>query len=147
MVCLREKGASGISRASANRRDNISISPGEYVHIDCRKDYCNPNIIYKVKDKIQDSGVCLSPSLRSSSEQFIFKDKCLFCGQWAKMAGRKRGIDVYAVRTLQFQSVIENICKERCDDWSLEVLKRLNMVTDLPAADAVYHQSCNVNFR
>lgn len=38
-------------------------------------------------------------------------------------------------------------CKERNDDWSMTVLGRTENIIDLPAADAVYHLTCNVNFR
>jgi len=37
------------------------------------------------------------------------------------------------------------VCRD--DEWGHTILERLNMVIDLPAADACYHQSCNVNFR
>lgn len=39
------------------------------------------------------------------------------------------------------------ICDERRDEWSAEVRGRIESVNDLHAADAVYHQSCSVNFR
>ena len=38
-------------------------------------------------------------------------------------------------------------CAEREDDWGLKVKSRVEFVSDLPAADAVYHQACSVNFR
>ncbi|WAR07353.1 LOW QUALITY PROTEIN: hypothetical protein MAR_017311, partial [Mya arenaria] len=38
-------------------------------------------------------------------------------------------------------------CIERNDLWSKEVLNRISSVLDHPAADAVYHQKCKVNFR
>lgn len=39
------------------------------------------------------------------------------------------------------------ICDERRDELSAEVRGRVEIVNDLHAADAVYHQSCSVNFR
>ncbi|WAR07373.1 LOW QUALITY PROTEIN: hypothetical protein MAR_017331, partial [Mya arenaria] len=36
---------------------------------------------------------------------------------------------------------------QRNDLWSKEVLNRISSVLDHPAADAVYHQKCKVNFR
>ena len=38
-------------------------------------------------------------------------------------------------------------CEERADDWAEEVCARILQVHDLPAADAIYHQSCSSNFR
>ena len=51
------------------------------------------------------------------------------------------------VKTREFQESIAKICRERCDDWSLVVLGRLEYAQDLNAMQAVYHQSCSVNFR
>ena len=70
-----------------------------------------------------------------------------FCGKPAKLNNKKRGADVYPVRTLEFQDTIKQKCTERNDSWSHEVLNRISSVLDLPAADALYHQKCNVNFR
>ncbi|MES9884095.1 MAG: hypothetical protein ABW185_24890, partial [Sedimenticola sp.] len=42
---------------------------------------------------------------------------------------------------------IEEACKKRNDDWGQSVQSRMNYVSDLHAADSVYHQSCSVNFR
>ena len=40
-------------------------------------------------------------------------------------------------------------CEERgkMDEWSSNVMARLTTVSDLHAADAVYHHVCSVNFR
>ena len=38
-------------------------------------------------------------------------------------------------------------CRERNDDWSQTVLGRLEYLRDFHAADAVYQQTCNINFR
>ena len=90
--------------------------------------------------------VKLSRSLRSI-ESFDFKTNCLFCTKGAKLHAKKRGYDVFPVRSLEFQDTISRVCGERKDDWSCVVLIRLSLALDLPAAKAVYHQACNVNFR
>ncbi|CAG2196688.1 unnamed protein product [Mytilus edulis] len=51
------------------------------------------------------------------------------------------------VRTDDFESRIQDACDLRNDDWAAEVRGRLESVSDLHAADAVYHQACSVNFR
>ena len=40
----------------------------------------------------------------------------------------------------------ESHYEERADDWAEEVRARILQVHDLPAADAIYHQSCSSNF-
>jgi hypothetical protein len=55
--------------------------------------------------------------------------------------------DVFQVRTKEFQKNIEDICRQRNDSWSVDVLGRLEYARDVHAADAVYHQSYSVNFR
>ena len=44
---LREKGSSAINHASSIRKDSIHTVPGEKVHKDCRRKYCNPHQIAK----------------------------------------------------------------------------------------------------
>jgi hypothetical protein len=83
-------------------------------------------------------------SLRSKVE-FDFKKHCLFCGQLASVYDKKRKHDVYPVRTSDFQTKIEDVCKMRDDEWALDVRGRLEFVQDLHAADALYHQSCPQN--
>mgnify|MGYP000473512538 FL=1 len=88
-------------------------------------------------------------TLRSDTEQFDFKSKCLFCDSFAKfsLTTKKKSHDVYPVRSLDFQDKILHHCVERNDNWANEVHFRLSQVLDLPAAEAVYHQACSVNFQ
>lgn len=102
-VKLREKGCNGINAASTSRGDSITTSPGQEVHVICRKKYCNPNVIKSVVSSPTENNVTL-PKLRSGAETFSFRDNCLFCGQYIKYQGNKRGYDVYPVVTLQFLS-------------------------------------------
>ena len=39
------------------------------------------------------------------------------------------------------------MCRQRDDQWASRVLGRIKSVCDLPAAEALYHQQCSVNFR
>lgn len=50
---------------------------------------------------------------------------------------------------MEFQRKIELICEERGpdDEWGNRVKAKLALVSDLHAADAVYHKACCVNFR
>ncbi|CAH1115352.1 unnamed protein product [Psylliodes chrysocephalus] len=46
-----------------------------------------------------------------------------------------------------FQKSVIKACNSRNNLWSAKVQSRLLLVNDLPAADAIYHQACSVNFR
>lgn len=54
-----------------------------------------------------------------------------------------------AVWTLDFQRTFQDICETNKDDWAAAIRSRLEIVSDLPAAaaDVVYRQMCNINFR
>ncbi|CAG2201846.1 unnamed protein product [Mytilus edulis] len=125
LVKLREKGSQGINKASREREGQILASAGQFVHQECRKSYTNPTEITKTKRQqniLQESNI---PTLRSKSN-FSHKDHCLF---------------------YDFQKRIEQVCNDRDDEWAVEVRGRLECVGDLHAADALYHQTCSVNFR
>ncbi|VDH88715.1 protection of telomeres protein 1 [Mytilus galloprovincialis] len=80
-------------------------------------------------------------------ERRLHKDHCLFCGKEAQLKSKLKGNDVFPVRTDDFQKRIEQVCNDRDDEWAVEVRGRLECVGDLHAADALYHQTCSVNFR
>ncbi|CAC5425515.1 unnamed protein product [Mytilus coruscus] len=146
VVVLGEKGSQSVNKASKSRHDNVVTSAGQKLHQNCRKSYTNPKYIALANKEIKHETTNL-PKLRSKVE-FDFKKHCLFCGQLADaVIGRKRKSDVYPVRTSEFQCKIEDICKQREDEWALEVRGRLEFVQDLHAADALYQQTCSVNFR
>ena len=144
VAVLTDKGSQGINQISALKQDNILTTAGQKVHTDCRKKYTDKRGV-KILNEI-DTNNNESRNLRSVSD-FDFKHKCLFCGKNAKHSSRKRGHDVYPVRSIDFQSKIKDTCVQRNDKWSYDVASRLASVIDLPAADAVYHQACSVNFR
>ena len=51
----------------------------------------------------------------------MLKVTAFFCGHEAKFDGKKKGYDVFPVRTKDFQISIAKCCKERQDDWSSDV--------------------------
>ncbi|XP_053373150.1 uncharacterized protein LOC123533634 [Mercenaria mercenaria] len=144
VVCLRQKGSDGINNASIARGTNIFTCIGQYVHVHCRRDYIH------IRNSLTNSDInnnhVTSRSLRSE-DSFDFKTKCLFCTKNAKVCANKRGYDVFPVRSFEFQKTVHKLCNERKDEWAVNVLSRLSLAIDLPAAEAVYHQTCNVNFR
>ncbi|KAH3731251.1 hypothetical protein DPMN_057259 [Dreissena polymorpha] len=86
-------------------------------------------------------------TIRSESDKYEFKENCLFCGTGAKFDTKRKGSEVYSVRTLEFQKTIKDFCMKRQDDWGEAVLCRLEFARDLPAVEAIYHQKCSINFR
>lgn len=85
------------------------------------------------------------PVLRSSEEEFSLKINCFFCDRTAKL-GRKRKHDILEVKTIEIKETVLKICQEQADSWSDVVKARILHVHDLHAADAIYHQTCSVNF-
>ena len=105
----------GISRASAARKESLQVLAGQSVHEQCRHEYCNKNCIDRDLRKLIQEPTTSSPRLRSQATGFRLAEVCLFCGQPAKMTGSKRGHDVYPVRTRDFQTTILSQCKTRRD--------------------------------
>ena len=67
---------------------------------------------------------------------------------WLKMKKvKKRGFEVFPVRTKDFEDSLIEVCKLKKDEWVDKVLGRVASVNHLHAADAVYHQQCSSNFR
>ncbi|VDI50402.1 Hypothetical predicted protein [Mytilus galloprovincialis] len=60
---------------------------------------------------------------------------------------KNKGSEVFPVRTDDFQTRIIQVCNERDDEWASVNQGRLQSISDLHAADALYHQACSVNFR
>lgn len=152
---LREKGCNSINNASQQLGLDIVTSPGQTVHQECRRAHCHHKDLRRQnREPIANDNLAI---LRSKANAFSYKDHCIFCGKPAKVTQKpakvvqspnyKRTVDVYPVRTFDFHKTIEDICNERKDEWAQEVSHRLIYARDLPAVEAVYHQSCSVNFR
>ena len=127
-VRLRDKGCSSINKASLDRKLNVRVSEGQEVHIDCRRNFTNK------RHNVSAVGNTKLSSTRLTSNKFEFKSKCLFCTEFAKLSNKKRGSDVFPVRTIDFQDNILEICTKRNDTWAREVSERIAQVIDLPAA-------------
>lgn len=150
LVCLRGKGSEGINNAAEKRGSHIRTHPGQYVHTECRRQFTNIFEIGKYlreREQGKSNPPAESTPILRSKQTFSFRDHCLFCGQTAKLNQNKRGYDVYPVRTHDFQTSIKSICSIRQDAWADQIYGRIEAVNDLHAADAIYHQTCNVNFR
>ena len=65
----------------------------------------------------------------------------------ANLGGNNKHHNVVSVKTITFKNSVLEVCHRRGDAWAESVEARLLHVQDLPSADAIYHQECNVNFR
>ncbi len=146
VVTLREKGANGINNASKERNENIVAVPGQRVHVKCRWRYCHPQeIAHSKKTQAGQSAPLRRSSLvRSAGNSFNFKTDCMY--RSIENTKKKRSKEAYRVTTIEVKDNVLKICSERRDGWSEVFKARLLNVHDLPAADAVYHQSCKSNF-
>ena len=142
---LTAKGSSTINQVSNARKDSIHTAPGDVVHHECCRKYCNPHQIAKDTNLEESMSTTTNdrPVLRSSEEGFSFNTDCFFCGRPAEIE-RKRKHDVLQVKTIGIKETILKVCQERADSWSDTVKGRILHVHDLHAADAVYHQTCSV---
>jgi hypothetical protein len=107
LICIGEKGSKGINAAASERRDDLIISPGDFVHAKCRQQYTNAFYITKVEN-IDDSG--RQTNLRSQMS-FDFKTHCLSSGKIKK----KRSNYVCFVKSFDFQRNVIHMCNERKD--------------------------------
>lgn len=144
-------GSEGINRVSTERFDSYTTVHGQQVHQNCRREYCRPSSIKRAKKSVSEETTSSRRSFPRKAEQcFSFKTDCFFCGtkvEFGLNSKRKRLSEAFSVTTIETKDTILKICSERNDEWSEAVSARLVNVHDLPAADAVYHQTCNVNFR
>ena len=86
--------------------------------------------------------------LRSSTPTFNLKEHCFYCTNIVVTSTKRKSLDmIYYVRTLGFHKTLIAACDKRNDKWGEDVRQRVIATPDLPAADAIYHKSCDSNFR
>ena len=132
--------------------DGLDVRPKQYVHEDCRKEYCYD---YNRKRKLNDAENIMirSPKTRKivAGNRFMFENNCVLCGNKIENQNDNKGDEdsdvIHKVETFDFQASIKSLCKTRNDEWACDILGRIEFVNDLPAAEARYHQRCNSNFR
>ena len=87
---------------------------------------------------IHDLDTSIYHSVLSSTEKsFNVNGDCFFVGE------QRKKIDVSKVTTIEMKGTILAICSGRRDAWGDAVQARMMHIHDLPAADAVYHQTCS----
>ena len=149
-VSLTDKGALGVCNASRERNDDLFVKAGDKVHRACRDPYINKKNIQsydKKKSCINAESNSNERSLRTSLD-FNYKLDCLFCKQNVTEKEKPYN-EAYQVmcKNRKFDQSILKACKQRNDQWALEVKGCIAFVNDLHSEDAVYHQVCSANFR
>ena len=79
-VCIREKGATTLNKASNKRMGDTVFCKGDWLHKKCRSDYINEKYIsLSSKNSNVESGA-LSQRTRSATNTFDFRNNCFLCG-------------------------------------------------------------------
>ena len=124
------------------QRDDVMqrVSSGSVikVHRTCRRKFCDNRDLKKLHLPTADS----SKRLRSSCDSFDWKESCYLCGKVIDT-----DVNMRKVTTFEIQQTVEHACVARGhDDWAMAVLGRIQMCSDLVAADAIYHLTCHSRF-
>ena len=86
---IGERGSQGINNASKKREDRVLTSPGDTVHQQCRKTYCNPRLeVLCLKEAIRKSRSHQRLVPRLEMKQYLSLSK-IDCS-WKPPHGRHR---------------------------------------------------------
>ena len=143
----RQIGIDTINRVSKERGDKLNVVIGDYVDVNCRKEYINKWYITEVAKKNQSDAD--KRKTRRSQPAFDFKTKCFFCEHVVTTREKqtKAASEVLSKYGEIDKSVTESIKSRSFDEWALLVFGRLEGISDLHAEDAVYHHTCYSNFK
>jgi len=142
LIKMRSDGIKTLTRVSLMRGDTALSQRlcGNplivFVHKACQLRYTRDGGITNIPSK---SSFGLSKRLRSEGEKFDYRACCFLCCQPADERYRE-------VHTTVINHTMLKMCELRNDEWGFEVLGRLKTCGDLHAAEARYHDSCQVLF-
>lgn len=154
-VQVTSKGFPSLVRASHVRGDgkweNFNKENFPVVHAACRRKYTHPTELSKfnVKSRNEESESSKSTLRSKNDEVFNFQTHCFFCAKYIDLVALKHKGKLQNIRsaaTLNLKSTILRCCKDRSDEWSREVHRRICNEIDLVAAEAKYHASCYSTF-
>ena len=150
-ICtLGEQATVTVNNSSTLRNSNISVSVGTKLHEKCRKRFTRKTSIGAYRKHLnKEDKPCTSHKRKSSrfpTSAISERINCLFCNTVVDFTSLP--LDGIQVKTTEFSHTIKEISEKRKDEWGYIVLGRINCkMSDLHAADCVYHRSCCVNFR
>ena len=137
-------------------KNNKASHEPAYIHSTCRT-FMNNQTRAKRTSDAQDDQVSakriapenVSSSTRSTNENFDFKKQCFYCTKVCENDDQhpERNKVEYA-RTMDSGILKTTLafCQQRNDKFSRLVEMHLLSVSDLVAAEAMYHKSCRSNF-
>jgi len=146
VVVLRQKGCDGIEEASIARESELRTVVGQSVHVKCRQEYTNPLIIESYRKKTANDSEVVDKHVLHSSGVFDYKTNCIFCSCADPYDGKKSEFRLIPGRTLELRNTILQACERYNNEWVNTVKPCVLFVSDMPAADVVYHEQCSVNF-
>lgn len=165
VVTVGWKGIRSLLIASERRKDHLcsKLRGIEFIriHIECRKEYTRGssiNAFVKQQSAADASSLVQGSSLpqtRSSVKiSFEFKTKCFFCAdiidenyfkkQLKKPIKNRR--DAFFCQSKEMITTVLNAADRRNDENAREVKLRLSAISDLVAANGVYHLDCYQKF-
>jgi len=160
LVVVKERGRQTIESSSITRNDckltaYLSSKPSVVrVHVNCRSNYNMERVCPQLKRKI-DEEQGQRKLLRSSNDSsFDWKQDCFLCCKPAILDVRhpwesKKKIRLAMTASKLFETLTE-VCSRRQDEWSFEVLGRMQTLQtcgDAVAAEARYHVICYGKFK
>ena len=136
-------------------RNNKATQKPTYIHSSCRT-YMNNKTRTKRTSDVQDvisakrsTPEYVSSSTRSTKGDFDFKKQCFYCTKLCEYDDKHPERNTFEyVRTMD-SGILKTtlaICQQRNDTFSKLVEMRLLSVSDLVAAEAMYHKSCRSRF-
>uniref|UniRef100_UPI00358E6C8F uncharacterized protein n=1 Tax=Myxine glutinosa TaxID=7769 RepID=UPI00358E6C8F len=166
-VCT-ERRISSIIDASKLRGDGLHVDIANnfddsnftmHYHKNCVSSYTSKSHLNRLR-KSESRSVSPLPhrkrQCRSDLRSFEFRRDCIFCGtpceQDKKNPNRQKRRVVFCrtadrIHHKPFKTAILDNCHTRADQWANEVLVRIEgAVSDLHAADAMYHYDCKTKF-
>ena len=110
-------------------------------------EYTNPLIIESYRKRTANNSEAVDKHvLRSSSGVFDYKTNFIFCSCADPYDGMKSEFRLISARTLELRNTILQACERYNNELVNTVKPRVLFVSDIPAADVVYHKQCSVNF-
>ena len=142
-------GVKKINEVCTRLETNLDVKEGQFVHHYCRKTFVDErNVLRKEKEmKMIKLSTSFSPKKTRSLSTFNFNNHCFLCGRPADCQDKKLKTSKVVTSEKDFDNKIKEVCRKRKDRWATEVEGRISCISDLFAADAIYHHTCNVNFR
>ena len=148
---LHEKGLKSLQESSKQRQDGLylrlnSAETPQKVHVLCRKNYTRPSTIAKARresEHLFDENIEPPAKRRSQTPVFDIKNDCLYCCKPTEQdKNNYKTTTSSSVETLDYIKNVITKADERGDAWGSEVKLRIQLSSDLVAAEGKYHRRC-----